>query len=171
MEYYVIQLLTGKETSFMKFAKNSPFCCNINFLWLRKELMIKKLGKIKKKISSIFPGYIFVETDNVSYDLYRTIKEFPGFCKFLRNNNNIVPLPYEEKKIVYQLYSGGEVAGISTAYFNENDKIVITNGPMKGLEGFIVKIDKRKKRAKIKLKLYEDSFHIDFGFELIKHPE
>jgi transcriptional antiterminator NusG len=40
---------------------------------------------------------------------------------------------------------------------------------MKGLEGQIIKVDKRKKRAKIRLKLYEDSFPIDFGFELIEH--
>jgi transcriptional antiterminator NusG len=36
-----------------------------------------------------------------------------------------------------------------------------------GLEGKIVKVDKRKGRAKIKLDLYNDSFAIDLAFEVI----
>jgi transcriptional antiterminator NusG len=36
-----------------------------------------------------------------------------------------------------------------------------------GLEGSIIKVDKRKGRAKIKLDLYNDSFSIDLAFEVI----
>jgi len=168
MEYYVIQLLTGKEESFLKHAKNSLPEENIRFLWLRRELFIKKLGITKKSVSSIFPGYIFIESDNISYDFYKNIRKFPGFCRFLRDNDDIRPLPNDDKRFVYQLSLNGEVAGISKIYFNKDDKIKVISGPMKGLEGEIIKVDKRKKRAKIKLKLYENSFLIDFGFELIE---
>ena len=41
MEYFVIQLLTGKEKSFLKYAKNSLQDENVSFLWLRRELFIK----------------------------------------------------------------------------------------------------------------------------------
>ena len=169
MEYYVIQLLTGKEESFLKYAKNSLPREDIRFFWLRRELFIKKLGITRKSVSSIFPGYIFIESGDISYDFYKNIKKFPGFCRFLRNNDDIRPLSMDEKKVVYQLSLNGEIAGISKVYFNADDKIKVISGPMKGLEGEIVKVDKRKKRAKIKLKLYEDSFLIDFGFELIEH--
>jgi transcriptional antiterminator NusG len=36
-----------------------------------------------------------------------------------------------------------------------------------GLEGYIVKVDRRKKRARVKLSLYQNSFAIDFAFEEI----
>ena len=42
---------------------------------------------------------------------------------------------------------------------------------MKGLEGRIIKVDRRKKRAKIKLSLYEESFRVDFGFEILEKVE
>jgi len=168
MEYYVIQLLTGKEESFLKHAKKTILDENIRFLWLRRELFIKKAGIPKKTVSSIFPGYIFVESDSISYDFYKTIRKFPGFCRFLRDNDDIRPLPNDDKRFVYQLSLNGEVAGISKIYFNKDDRIKVVSGPMKGLEGEIIKVDKRKKRAKIKLKLYENSFLIDFGFELIE---
>ena len=44
-------------------------------------------------------------------------------------------------------------------------------GPLKGLEGLIIKVDKRKKRAKIKMDFANDSILIDLGFELIKGLE
>ena len=41
-------------------------------------------------------------------------------------------------------------------------------GPLKGLEGYIQKVDRRKGRARVKLDLYQESFHIDFGFEFME---
>ena len=169
MDYYVIQVLTGKEELFLKMAEMQLFHENISFFWLRKELFIKKHGINKKTVSSIFPGYIFAETDGISYIKYKTIKSLPGFIRFLENNHDIRPLAVEDKKLVFKLHSGGSVAGISKVFFNADDKIRVVEGPMKGLEGLIIKVDKRKKRAKIKLNLYEDSFMIDFGFELLEH--
>jgi hypothetical protein len=69
MDYYVIQLLTGKEDIFLKFAKNSFSGQDISFFWLRKELFIKKFGISRKTISSVFPGYIFIEAEKISYEI------------------------------------------------------------------------------------------------------
>ena len=65
----------------------------------------------------------------------------------------------------------GEVVEKSKVYFDENNRIRIAEGALKGLEGRIVKVDRRKKRAKVSLSLYEDSFQIDFGFELMERIE
>jgi transcriptional antiterminator NusG len=59
------------------------------------------------------------------------------------------------------------MAGKSKVYFDANSRIVVTEGPLMGLEGKIIKVDKRKGRAKIKLDLYNDSFSIDLAFELL----
>ena len=92
----------------------------------------------------------------------------PGFCRFLQSNQDIRALPDQERRLIFKLMSGGEVAGESTVVFDVNDRIKVIDGPMKDLEGEIIKVDKRKKRAKIKLKLYENSFSIDFGFKILE---
>ncbi len=69
--------------------------------------------------------------------------------------------------VLHFINRAGPIAGISKVYFNENDRIVVVDGPLKDLEGRIVKVDKRKKRAKIKLDLYGDSFAIDLAFEVL----
>jgi transcriptional antiterminator NusG len=39
------------------------------------------------------------------------------------------------------------------------------------MEGRVVKVDRRKGRARIRLELYEDSFMIDFGFDALENAE
>jgi transcriptional antiterminator NusG len=91
-----------------------------------------------------------------------------GFFRFLKSNQNISPMADRDLEIVLHFIKNvGPVAGKSRVYFDENSRIVVTEGPLMGLEGSIIKVDKRKGRAKIKLDLYNDSFSIDLAFEVI----
>ena len=56
----------------------------------------------------------------------------------------------------------------SIAYFDENKSIRIVSGPLKGLEGMIVHVDRRKGRAKVRLAMYDNSFEVDFGFDSLE---
>ncbi len=61
----------------------------------------------------------------------------------------------------------GEIVHKSRAVLDENKRIVILEGPLKGLEGRIVRVDRRKKRVKVKLELQEERFLVDLGVEFI----
>ena len=64
--------------------------------------------------------------------------------------------------------SFGEVAGQSVVTFDEKRRIRVISGPLLGLDGQIVKVDHRKRRARVRLSLYEESFEIDFEFEALE---
>ncbi len=64
--------------------------------------------------------------------------------------------------------SFGEVVERSKVCFDENQRIRVLSGPLKDLEGRIVKVNRRKGRAKIKLELYNVNFLIDFGFDVLE---
>ncbi|HTP60018.1 MAG TPA: KOW motif-containing protein, partial [Spirochaetia bacterium] len=59
----------------------------------------------------------------------------------------------------------GEIVDKSMVYFDQDRRIRVVSGPLKGLEGRIVRVDRRKGRARVRLELYQDSFEIDFGFD------
>jgi transcriptional antiterminator NusG len=73
-------------------------------------------------------------------------------------------LPQQDAYILNRLLRYGHVVGKSVAEFDENNRIRILEGPLKGLEGLIVKVDRRKGRAKVKLDLYDEAHLVDFGF-------
>ncbi len=73
-----------------------------------------------------------------------------------------------DREIIRHFFIFGEIVGKSKAYFDENNRIKIISGPLEGLEGSIIKVDRRKKRAKIRLDLYEDSLYVNLDFEVIQ---
>ena len=95
------------------------------------------------------------------------MRKTDGFFRFLPDNHNITPLEERDRALLLHFLSYGEIVETSEVYFDENSRIQVFKGPMKGLEGRVVKVDRRKKRAKVKLVLYEQYFLIDFGFEVL----
>jgi transcriptional antiterminator NusG len=167
MNYYVVQVQTRSEKEFLELARDKLSDAELRLLWPRRELTIRKMGKKIQTLAPIFPGYIFLEAEEVPADVYWTLRRTPGFYRFLESNTNILPLPDDERKLVLHFLSFGEVIRKSQVIFDEQSRIRVVGGPMEGLEGLIVKVDKRKGRAKIRLDLYEDSFLVDLGFDVL----
>ena len=130
--------------------------------------MIRKQGKLVEKQAPLFPGYLFFRCDEVHPDQIRAVRQTPGVFSFLNTDGILTPLYREEEQQLDLFMRTGEIAGISTIDLKENNKITVLKGPLKGQEGLIVKIDKRKKRAKVRLSLYKEAFLIDFGFDFVK---
>jgi len=168
MNFYVIQVKAKTENNYLNLAKKTINQANIHFYWFRRELAQRKNGKIRNVLSPIFPGYIFLETEIITKDLYCGLRKLPGFIRFLKNNEEILPLTPKDLALIKHFLLTGEIIHKSLVTFKPQDRIQILAGPLKGLEGFIVKVDKRKQRVKVRLELYDDSFLIDFGFEAIE---
>jgi transcription termination/antitermination protein NusG len=174
MNYYAIQVKTRAEAKFIKLFKAMHPEITLPVYFPQRRLDIRRKGQIKPSMSAVFPGYLFIEVENnedilkYQWDFRRT----DGFYRFLRSNQEITPLADRDLELVLHfIKNAGPVAGRSKVYFNENSRIVVVEGPLMGLEGRIIKVDRRKGRAKIKLDLYNDSFSIDLGFEVIGSME
>lgn len=173
MNYYAVQIKTGQEEKIIDTAKkNLSFRIEKQrFIFPKRTLKIRKAGIQKDEEKPIFPGYFFIETDTIDKELYATLKQIFGFYRFLKNNNDITPLNGKDLSILHHFMQFGKTITTSQVYFDENDRICVTEGPLKGLEGYIIKVDKRKKRAKIKMDFANENLLIDLGFELIKGME
>ncbi|MFP4364491.1 MAG: antiterminator LoaP [Spirochaetia bacterium] len=172
MNLYGIQIKTGKEQSFKKLVGQKLSDNEVSILWPRRELVIRKKGIERKQEAPIFPGYVFLQSTGLDPDLYWKVKRTPGFVRFLYSGESLNPLKGDDLQLIQHFLSFGEVVKQSEVVFDKNNKIQILEGPLKGLEGQIIKVNKRKKRAKVKLQLYENSFTIDFSFkDMKKLPE
>ncbi len=169
MDYYAIQVRTRAEEKYMKlFSARNPEAL-VRFIFPKKKMKIRRAGTVLDVVTPIFPGYIFVESEfSMPYSLYAKLRRTDGFFRFLKRGEAIRPLEGRDLDIINHFVRTGPVAGASQVHFDENDRIVVDEGPLKGLEGSIVKVDKRKGRAKVQLDLYEESFLIDFAFEIIR---
>ena len=174
MKYYAVQVKTRGEERYITLYRALHPGRPVEIYFPRRRIDIRRQGKIIPETPPIFPGYIFIEVDKED-DIHRYQWEFrrtDGFYRFLKSNQNICPLQDRDLEVVLHFIKNvGPIAGKSHVYFNENARIVVVDGPLMGLEGKIIKVDKRKGRAKIKLDIYDDSFAVDLAFEMIEPPD
>jgi len=169
MEYYAIQVKTRGEEKFMRLFNALHPKTGLSLHFPRRRIDIRRRGVMRQSTAAVFPGYVFIEAEQDDILAHQwEFRRTDGFYRFLKSNQNIRPLADRDLELVLHfIKKAGPIAGISRVYFNENARIVVVEGPLMGLEGRIIKVDKRKKRAKIKLDLYDDSFSIDLAFEVI----
>jgi transcriptional antiterminator NusG len=171
MRYYAVQVRTRAEEKYIKLLKSLHPEIPAEIYAPKRTLDIRRQGAVVQTTKSIFPGYIFIELnegENI-IDYQWSFRKTDGFFRFLESNQNILALEDRDLSLVLHFIKKvGPVAGKSRVYFDENSRIVVVDGPLKGLEGNIIKVDKRKGRAKIKLDLYHESFAIDLAFEYME---
>ena len=114
----------------------------------------------------MFPSYIIVQTTGeVDSFTLAALKKVPDFYHFLNSNTDIVALGGHDLQVIQHFLGLGPKIGQSLVRFDENDRIVVIEGPLKGIEGCIVKVDKRKQRAKICVDFGGAAHTMDLGFE------
>ena len=171
--YFALQVITRREARFLRVAAQAlETLPGVHLFWPRRSLKVRRAGLWKEVLQPVFPGYLFVEADSVAGDVYQKVRGLPGFLRFLPSNQDVQPVSERDARPLALLLRYGEVIRKSIAVFDDNNRIRILEGPLKGLEGLIVKVDRRKGRAKVKLDLYDESRLVDFGFtSLEKEPE
>ena len=88
----------------------------------------------------MFASYIIVQTVNeVDAQTLAELKKLPDFYHFLNSNTDIVPLSDRDLSIIQHFLGLGPKIGSSLVRFDENDRIVVIEGPLKGIEGSIPK--------------------------------
>lgn len=175
MSYFAIQVQTRGEDRYIHLAEKALATGRLQdrgmILLPRRKLKTRKRGITTDNLLPLYPGYVFYRTDALDTEVYQSLRRVPGFYRFLRYGDRPEPLTGEDEKLLLHFLSFGEVVESSRVHFDVDNKIQVISGPMEGLEGRIVKVNKRKGRAKVRLSLYDNSFLVDFAFEMIRQAE
>ena len=168
MQYYTIQVITGSEDDFIR--RLSPLLGPERLMLPKKLMPIRRRGEERKEFQPLFPGYLFFKSEDIldENDIYWAIRKTDGFIRYLRESVSPSPLPERDLALIRQFISFGKYADTSKVTFDENDRIVVLEGPLSGLEGRIVKVNRRKGRAKVVFDFYDTEYPVDLGFEVVE---
>lgn len=115
------------------------------------EYIYKSNGLVEKRIRPLFPGYIFVITDNIE-GFYDAFKKIEGFKRILKEGNYFTSISNEEAAFIAGVTDDEHSTSMSEGYIL-NSKVYVTSGPLKGREGAIRKIDRHKRIAAVEIPL------------------
>lgn len=165
--WYVIQVFTGKEEKMKEMCESeiSREVLTECFIPYYEE-MKKYLGEWHRERKILFPGYIFAETEQID-TLYAELKKVEGFTKILGDRMYLLPLAEDEVKFILRFGGEKHIVEMSKGVI-ENAKIIVGEGPLKGLEGCIKRIDRHRRRAEIQIEMFGRIVDAVVGLEIVK---
>ncbi|HAP42512.1 MAG: hypothetical protein A2087_14775 [Spirochaetes bacterium GWD1_61_31] len=174
MHYFAVQVWTGHEQDYIRqLERDQGFAENFHIYLPTRKLNLRKLGKLKAVEQPVFPGYVFLEAPDAVLDrnLRWQLRTCNHFIRLLPATNQPRPLVDKDRLLLSHFISLHRPADTSKVYFDENDRIVVVEGALKGLEGCIVKVNRRKGRVKVLLDMCGSAFSLDLGFETIERAD
>jgi len=123
-------------------------------------------GEIKEVTKHLFPGYIFVDTDDPE-GMHIKIRRIKYNSRVMKTGDDFTPISEAEQEIIDALTGEDGNVGISTGVL-ENGTLKVINGPLKGFEKYIVRIDRYKRKAWLKMCLFGEERRFNVSLSVIE---
>ena len=123
------------------------------------EVWSKRKDRRKKIQKALFPGYLFVY-EILNPRLGLEILKTPGVVKILGNEAGPVPVPDAQIESIKQILNG-KAAVSPFPYLKEGQLVRVVDGPLRGCEGFLIKIKEEKEKLVISLDLLRRSVSVE----------
>ena len=113
------------------------------------DRMRKYEGSWHVEQQSMFPDYVFLESED-GERLARELKQYRSFLMILGEKETLIPIGREEEAFLRGLCGRSHHSAMSKGYIR-NGRTHVTEGPLKGKERMIRKIDRHKRIAKLEM--------------------
>ena len=87
--------------------------------------------------------------------------------KLLRADRTILELTKDEEELLLNLGGSDHIVEMSYGYM-EGQKVTITEGPLKGFEGEIRKIDRHKRSCIVEIDMFGQKNRMTVGLEIVE---
>lgn len=116
----------------------------------------------------LFPGYLFVKTCDIQRVSER-LASVPAFTRLLgKSDERIIPLSEDEVSWLTALMEPlSKVVGMSVGVI-EGDQVMVIDGPLKGQEALIRKVDRHKRLAFLDMRMFGRVKTIKVGLEIVR---
>lgn len=169
--WVVAQVNVGKEDEIKGACSDMVSKDVLEDVFVPKHVRLKKYkGEWRRETRPLYSGYVFMVTKDPKA-LEKALIKVPGRHRLLKADDVILTVSDEEKAFINRIAGRDNIVEISTGY-KEGDRIKIVSGPMLGLEGDIVHVDRHKRLVTINMTLFGRSVKTTLGLELTyKQPE
>ncbi len=163
--WYVVQVRTGDELKISERLQREVKTDEEEIFVPLYERRKWIKGENRKVTSTLFPGYIFFQTNDVE-GMYRRLVKINAFTKILMTGEDYTPISSDEERFLRVLMGDDFIVEMSVGVI-EGDQVIVKYGPLCGLEGNIVKINRHKRIAILRADFMGGSREIKVGLEII----
>jgi transcription termination/antitermination protein NusG len=125
----------------------------------RIEVMSRRKDRRKKILIPLIPGYVFVRSALAPEEYHRIIQTV-GVVRMVAFKGK--PVPADEGQISsLMILDGTDRTVQNRSYMQKGDRVMIMEGPLKGLEGFYIRHKDKKDLVVVSLELLQRSLEVE----------
>lgn len=161
--WYVIQTISGLEEKCMQQCVRYIDKNDYNEIFIPQYIEKRHFKKEwHDEKSVLFPGYLFVDTENTE-PIMVGLKKVRQYTKILRDGDVIAPITQEEQDFLAMMMDEEHVVQYSEGFI-VGQEVCITSGPLKQCRGWIKKVDRHKRIAKLEIPIFGRRTPVEVGF-------
>ncbi len=168
--WYVVHTYAGYENAVMRNLKQRITSYAMEdkifnvIVPTEKKIKIKG-GKRVEEEEKIYPGYILVEMI-VTDDSWYVVRNTPRVTGFVGSGVFPVPIAQKEVDALFARMNADKV--MHTINLQENDAVLIVDGPFKELEGKVSLIDEERGKVKVLVNMFGRETPVELDFLQVK---
>ena len=171
MYWYVLFVKSGKERKVEQFlSEQLDKKISLPFIPLQ-EILFRKAGVLKRELKLLFPGYVFIESMLPSQQFIKEVNTIIKRCGdiigLLKYSDTEISMKETEKNMMISLCNNEHCIEASYGVI-EGDAIRVFEGPLKGLESVVRKVNRHKREALIEIEIMGGARLVTVALEVVE---
>lgn len=160
--YGCLFCITGREE--IVAHRIERLCPDVRAIAARKEKHKSVQGRKTRVEEILFPGYVFFMAPPEIEPFHAFPKD--DIIRILTSDRGEWQLTDRDREFARWMFEHRGLLAFSKAY-NEGEHIRMLSGPLKDMEGQIVRVDKRGRSGQVSLSVHGRSILVWLGFEMV----
>jgi len=171
--YFCLNCFAGKEEKVRSSASRCLEKAGVGDfqIWFPlKQNSERRQGVTELRDRPLFPGYLFIWWDGTDESLFpfNEIHKINGAIKFLRYESGNRALMGTDLAYAEWIHLNRGVIRQSKVRLQEGQRLQIVEGPLKGFDGNVTKVDKHGRRIKVRFDIGGITSDVTFSVEFLE---
>ncbi len=171
VKWYILFSKTGHENKTLRMMTRLADLSLVKPFIPKRVVVFRRDGFEVKYKKNCFPGYIFVESslekEKFIMNVLPVIKVIDSAFRFINYGDKFDIALHESEKTLLEKLLGDDFCVDYSVGVIEKEKVRINEGPLKGMEGMIRKINRHKREAEIEINLMGDVRRLTIALEIV----
>ncbi len=152
MSWYVLQCKTGQEDAIVRSCRQHLSACALEDAFTFRCVRLWRTdGAWKLVEKEMFPGYVFLESNRPKL-LSEELEQYRKILRVLEEPGYLISVYEDEEQNLRSLCGSSHLLKMSYGY-KEDGVDYITEGPLKGMENRIIRMDWHRRFAQVEIPL------------------
>ena len=174
--WHALFVVTGREVEvknllYREIEQKDIIEYNLIFIVPEIENNVKRDGIWQMERGVLFSGYVLLGADKMDDYIYNKIVKISNVIRFIKLDSYLCKISHEEMHSLGEWVNEDKIVENSIIDLDNNDRVIVIDGPLKGHEGEIIRLDKHKRKIVIKVKFMGRATELKLSFEFLKKAE